>query len=36
MDPLASFKLEIEDMFERSFQELTLKNNLNKTYLSYH
>lgn len=31
MDPLQSFKQEIEAMFEKNFQELALKNNLNKT-----
>lgn len=29
---LASFKMEIESMFEKSFQELSQKNNLNKAY----
>ena len=29
---LNSFKLEIENMFEKSFQELSQKNNLNKAY----
>lgn len=29
---LNSFKMEIESMFEKSFQELSQKNNLNKAY----
>lgn len=33
MDNLAAFKMEIEAMFEKSFQELSQKNNLNKTYV---
>lgn len=32
MDNLATFKMEIEAMFEKSFQELSQKNNLNKAY----
>lgn len=30
MDNLANFKMEIESMFEKSFQELSQKNNLNR------
>lgn len=30
MDNLSAFKQEIESMFEKSFQELSQKNNLNK------
>ena len=29
---LDTFKMEIESMFEKSFQELSQKNNLNKVY----
>lgn len=32
MDPLANFKMEIDAMFDKSFKELSQKNNLNKTY----
>lgn len=32
MDNLSGFKMEIEAMFERSFQQLSQKNNLNKAY----
>jgi hypothetical protein len=31
MDPLASFKQEVEAVFEKSFKELSQKNNLNRT-----